>query len=220
MQIHFAMLLLVLVSGLMLRLDETRMVLLLFSISLVIATEMLNTAVETVVDMVTRTYHPLAKLAKDVAAGAVLVASLNAVVAGSLIFWTSDNFRQIGAKGIPLPQRGPDAVGFVVVGLMVLTVAVIMSKLLQGRSNAGVLRGGVVSGHSAIGFFLAMTIVFTTEKRFVMLLALLMAVIIAQSRVEAGIHSLQEVVLGAVVAIFLTSSVYWLMPSFQAMVRP
>jgi diacylglycerol kinase (ATP) len=220
MQIHFAMLVLVLVSGLMLALDTMQMLLLLFCISLVIAMEMVNTAVETVVDMVTRTYHPLAKLSKDVAAGAVLVASANAVVAGTLILFGSGPIRKIGRGSLVLPERSPDMTVVVVVGLMVLTVGVIISKLIQGRSNAGVLHGGAVSGHSAIGFFLAMTIVFTSDSRFVSVLALLMAIIIAQSRVEAGVHSLQEVVLGAVIAVFLTASVYWMMPRFRALLAP
>lgn len=221
MQIHFAMLVMVLVSGLMLRLRTPEMLLLLFCISLVIACEMMNTAVETVVDMITRTYHPLAKLAKDVAAGAVLVASANAVIAGTLILFGSEPIRGIKGSGKPvLLERSPDITIVVVVGLLVVTIAVIISKLLQGRSNAGVMQGGAVSGHSAIGFFLAMTIVFTSENMFVSLLAFVMALIIAQSRVEAGIHSLQEVVLGAVVAVFLTASVYWVMPHFRAKLVP
>src|SRR5437016_6349173 len=70
MQFHFLMLVLVLMSGLLLALDVRDMLILIFCISLVIATEMVNTAVEAVVDLVAPNYHPLAKLAKDVAAGA------------------------------------------------------------------------------------------------------------------------------------------------------
>jgi diacylglycerol kinase (ATP) len=216
MQFHFVMLVLVLLSGLLLALDTRDMLTLLFCISLVIATEMVNTAVETVVDMITQTYHPLAKLAKDVAAGAVLISSINAVIAGLLIFFGNDRIQKI--KG-GLPYRPPDVTIVLVVGILVLTLTVMMSKLITGRSNAGIWHGGVVSGHSAIGFFLAMTIIFTANNRFVAILALLMAVIIAQSRVEAGVHSVQEVVLGAVVAIFLTSSVYWLMPHIHTLIN-
>lgn len=211
MRFHFVMLVLVLASGLLLALDTRDMVILVFCISLVVATEMLNTAVETVVDMVTQTYHPLAKLAKDVAAGAVLVASANAMVAGVLIFFGGQSLGAIG-RDEATTLRGPDVMIVMVVGILVLAGTVIISKLLAGRSNDEIARGGVVSGHSAIGFFLAMTVIFYSGNRFVAVLALAMAVIIAQSRVDAGIHSVQEVVLGAVVAIFLTSSVYWLMP--------
>ena len=209
MRIHFLMLVLVLSSGLLLALGTSDMLVLLFCISLVIATEMFNTAVEAIVDMVAQNYHPLAKLAKDVAAGAVLIASGNALIAGLLIFFGSDRIRSIKTR-----TQGfePDLTVVVVVGILVLTLTVMMSKLLTGRSNSGLWKGGVVSGHSAIGFFLAMTIIFTSDNLFIAILALLMAAIIAQSRVETGVHSLQEVVLGAVIAIFLTSSVYWIMP--------
>jgi len=209
MQFHFVMVVLVLLSGLLLGLTARDMLILLFCISLVIATEMVNTAVEAVVDMVTQTYHPLAKLAKDVAAGAVLVASVNALIAGVLIFFGNSKIQTIRIR---TQGYSPDVTLVLVVGILVLVMTVIISKLLTGRSNEGLWRGGVVSGHSAIGFFLAMTIIFTSENLFVAILAMLMAVVIAQSRVEAGVHSLQEVVLGAVVAIFLTSSVYWIMP--------
>jgi len=219
MQFHFVMLVLVLSSGLLLGLDTRDMLILLFCISLVIITEMLNTACESIVDTATETYHPMAKLAKDVAAGAVLVASANALIAGVLILFGSQPIRNLG-KGMEMPVRPPDVTVIVVVGVLVLTVGVIMSKLLTGRSNAGLFRGGVISGHSAIGFFLAMTIIFSSGNRFIGLLALLLAVIVAQSRVEAGIHSVQEVVLGGLIAVFLTASVYWLMPmARQALLR-
>lgn len=210
MQFHFVMLVLVLSSGLLLALDTQDMLILLFCISLVIATEMVNTAVEALADMVTQSYHPMAKLAKDVAAGAVLVASANAVIAGLLIFFGKQNIKKM-REGVTMDFK-PEVASVLIVGILVLALIVIMSKLRTGQPNRGLLHGGVVSGHSAIGFFLAMTIIFTSNNTFVAILALLMAVIIAQSRVEAGIHSVQEVVLGAVIAIFLTSWIYWLMP--------
>ncbi len=219
MQIHIGMLVLVLLSGLLLALDTRDMLLLLFCISLVIATEMVNTAIETVVDMVTQTYHPLAKLAKDVAAGAVLIASANAVMAGALIFLGSKPIRGLG-KGVRIPAKVPDITVMVCVGLLVITLTVIMSKVLTGRTNKGLWHGGVVSGHSAIGFFIAMTIVFVSNDRLVAVLAILLAVIVAQSRVEAGVHTIQEVVLGAVIAVFLTSSVYWIWPQVQTRLTP
>lgn len=59
---------------------------LLLTISLVLVLEMVNTAIERTVDLVTKDYYELAKNAKDVAAGAVLVASMFSVVLGILIF--------------------------------------------------------------------------------------------------------------------------------------
>ncbi len=53
------------------------MILLVFAISLVVISEMFNTAIENTVDIITDEYHVLAKIAKDVAAGGVLIAALN-----------------------------------------------------------------------------------------------------------------------------------------------
>ncbi|MEP6757510.1 MAG: diacylglycerol kinase [Chthonomonadales bacterium] len=213
MQIHFLMLLLVLTSALLVGMEARDIVTLLICITLVICVEMMNTAIETVVDMITQQYHPLAKLAKDVAAGAVLVASVNAVMVGGLIFLDNRRLQKIQVN---VEFKPPEIPIVLIVGVLVLTLTVIMSKLITGRSNTGIWHGGVVSGHSAIGFFLAMTILFTSGNTFVAILALLMALIIAQSRVEAGVHSVQEVVLGAVVAIFLTSSIYYFMPAARS----
>jgi diacylglycerol kinase (ATP) len=78
MKIHYCVALVILISSLYLGFSKIEMILLLFTISLVVISEMFNTAVEKTVDMITDDYHPLAKIAKDVAAGGVLIASLNA----------------------------------------------------------------------------------------------------------------------------------------------
>ncbi|WNF37721.1 diacylglycerol kinase family protein [Bacillaceae bacterium IKA-2] len=60
---------------------------LLLVIGIVISLEMINTALERLVDLVTKEYHPLAKVVKDVSAGAVMIFSVFAVVIGILIFY-------------------------------------------------------------------------------------------------------------------------------------
>lgn len=214
MQIHFLMLILVLVSGLMLNIDSRDMLILLLCICFVMVTELLNTAVETVVDMISPQYNPLAKLAKDVAAGSVLVASTTALMAGLLVFVDSPPLRS-ARHMVRLPLKRPEITVFLVVGILVIAMTVVSAKLVTGRANNAIWQGGAISGHTAVGFFLAMTIIFTSTSRFVAVLALVMAGIIAQSRVEAKIHSIQEVILGAVIAIFLTSAVYWFMPRLR-----
>lgn len=73
-------------AGLWLDLPATAIVLLVLTAALVIVAEMLNTAVETAVDLAADSFHPLARAAKDLAAGAVLVASGAAVVVGAVVF--------------------------------------------------------------------------------------------------------------------------------------
>lgn len=210
MRFHFFTMALVLLSGLLLDLDNRDMLSLLFAITLVIVAEMFNTAIEAVVDMITENYNPAAKLAKDVAAGAVLLAAMNAVIAGVLIFFGQKRLVDIQIK-FHQEMTPPNVTRFVVVGIVLLVLIVIISKLITNTGKSP-WHGGIISGHSAIGFLLAMTIFFISSNPVVIFLALLLAVLVAQSRIEAGIHSLREVVLGAVLAIFLTSLVYWVMP--------
>ncbi len=208
MRYHFYILVCVLLSGLLLSLDPRDMLALVFAITLVIVSEMFNTAIEHVVDMVTENYNPVAKLAKDVAAGAVLLASMNAVIAGVLIFFSQDKLAKI--QNSMAKEFRPEGLQVVFVGIVLLALVVVMSKLLSDTGSPW--HGGIISGHSAIGFLLAMVICFTANNNMVAFLAILLAILVAQSRVEAGVHSLQEVVLGAVLAILLTSLVYWVMP--------
>lgn len=215
MRFHFFTLIAVLLSGLFLNLNNQDMLVLVFAVTLVIAAEMFNTAIEAVVDMITESYNPVAKLVKDVAAGAVLLCAANAVIALILIFFGQDKISEIQHR---MGSNQPDVTRVVVVGIVSLALIVVVSKLL---SNTGTpWHGGVVSGHSAIGFMLAMTIFFTANNPVISILAILLAILVAQSRVEAGVHSLQEVILGAVLAILLTSIVYWVMPRVGSLLRP
>jgi len=84
-RIHLLAAVAVTAMGLWLRLDAVWWAVLVLTISLVFFAEMVNTVVEAIVDLVTPEYHPLAKVAKDVSAGAVLVTAMAAVVVGLLI---------------------------------------------------------------------------------------------------------------------------------------
>jgi diacylglycerol kinase len=84
-RIHLAATAAVIVLGLWLGLTPIEWALIVVAIALVFVGEMLNTVVEVVVDLVTPEEHPLAKCAKDIAAGAILVASLAAAIIGLLV---------------------------------------------------------------------------------------------------------------------------------------
>lgn len=87
MRIHFLVAVLVLYLGYVLQAGIRDLLFLFFAVTLVLVAEMINTAMETLVDLYTRDYHPLAGVAKDVAAGAVLIAALNAFMVGLIIFY-------------------------------------------------------------------------------------------------------------------------------------
>ncbi len=86
MKIHLVMAALVIIVACVARLALWKWAVLLLTIGLVLITEIINTAIETVVDLYCESYHPKAKLAKDIAAGAVLVAAIIAVLMGIVIF--------------------------------------------------------------------------------------------------------------------------------------
>ncbi len=86
LKIHFSVALLVLLIASILRITSTDFVLIVMLISLVISIELTNTAIESVIDSFTDKEHPIAKYAKDISAGAVLVVAFSAAVCGILIF--------------------------------------------------------------------------------------------------------------------------------------
>jgi undecaprenol kinase len=87
MKIHLFIALLVISFAFILKIPLYEKIILLLVIGVIISLEVVNTAIERVVDLVTKEYHPMAKVAKDVSAGAVLIFSIFAVIIGILIFY-------------------------------------------------------------------------------------------------------------------------------------
>lgn len=87
MKVHGAVAVLVIVAATVLQISTMRWLFLLLAITLVLTAEMFNTALEAVVDLVSLDIHPLAKAAKDTAAGAVLLTAAFAVVVGIVVFY-------------------------------------------------------------------------------------------------------------------------------------
>jgi diacylglycerol kinase len=85
-RIHVAIALLAVLAGIIVGLSWVEWAVVALLVVLVLAAEMVNTMIESLVDLVTQEYHPLAKVAKDVAAGVVLLTAIGAVVVGVLIF--------------------------------------------------------------------------------------------------------------------------------------
>ena len=86
MKIHCVAAVLVVIAGVILKISAIEWCICMVLFGLVMALEHVNTAVEAVVDLVTEERKPLAKLAKDAAAGAVLIAAIMAAIAGMIIF--------------------------------------------------------------------------------------------------------------------------------------
>lgn len=85
-QIHIAISIFVIIAGFVFSINKFEWIAIILSIGGMVSMEMMNTAIERTVDMYTKEYHPLAKQAKDVAAGAVLVFAIASVLIGCIIF--------------------------------------------------------------------------------------------------------------------------------------
>lgn len=209
MRVHLYVTLVVVIGALLLQLRTREVLVLLFMINFVLVAEMFNSAIEATVDLVSPNYHPLAKYAKDIAAGAVLVTTIMAVMVGVLIAIGDDAWERIRVA-LTADQPGTSILWRVVLGSFLLFILVIIGKGLGKRGT--VLRGGLVSGHAAFGFFFAGAVMFMTDQPLVTAFAMLLAGIIAQSRWEAKIHTIGELVLGATVGLVLSLLIFGIMP--------
>jgi diacylglycerol kinase len=86
MRVHLAIAILAILVGLILRISAIEFAMIFITITNVFLAEMLNTVLELCVDLASPQYHPLAKIAKDVSAGAVLLSAIFSVIIGLFIF--------------------------------------------------------------------------------------------------------------------------------------
>lgn len=199
MLIHYIIAITVLGLSLFFNFTRVEFLILLFAISLVLTLEMINTAIEKTVDMITKEYHPYARIAKDISAGAVLISSVNALIVGYLLFF--DRLNQFSEVLLFKIKRSPIHLTFIALLLVVLLTIGLKAKYYRGRGTH--FQGGTVSGHSAIAFCIAAIIAFLVENILVITLAFGLALLVAESRVEGKIHTFVEVTLGAVLGIVI-----------------
>ncbi|MEG0136987.1 diacylglycerol kinase [Cetobacterium sp.] len=198
MKFHTFSTVLVLMLSVFLGVSRIELIALSISMCFVLVAELLNTAIETFVDMVSPEYNILAKRAKDVGAGAVFIAATNALVVGYLVFHKRvagefDEFFEL------LKGSYANVIIFILIFLVVLVIA-IKSFFKKGTP----LRGGIPSGHSALGGALFVGIFFLTHDVRVFYLSLFLLILVLQSRVEGKIHTVLETIIGAVLGMGIT----------------
>ncbi len=208
MQIHFGLAVLVLVASLFFGLSRLELVAVFFAISLVLVAEMLNTALENAIDLTTSSYDPKAKIAKDVAAGAVLVAAINSLVVAYFVF--ANKAASVSVNVLSKVRNSPEHLTFIALLLVVLLVIALKAR----KGTLRHLSGGLPSGHAAVAFagWTAVTFIAAGTRYGFLISALtfFMAVLTAQSRVEAHIHSTAEVAFGAILGILVATIVFQL----------
>jgi diacylglycerol kinase (ATP) len=187
MRIHFAVAVGVLILAFSYGVTKLELMALLIAISFVLIAEMVNTAIEATIDLATTSFDPLAKMAKDIAVGYLVFADRLAQPSGRLV----ESIRDA-------------PINLTVIALVLTLLIVIATKALTGRGTA--LRGGLPSGHAALAFggWTAITFIADEHRVVISFVALIMALLVVQTRVESGIHSTAEVALGAVLGTLVT----------------
>ena len=200
--IHFTVAAAVLVAAVAFGVSRIELMVLLVAITFVLVAELVNTAIEAAVDVASTSFDPMAKLAKDIAAGAVLIATLNAVAVGYLVF-----SGEVADRSSRFLDRLSDARAELTLVALALTVIIVIGvKAWTGRGTP--LRGGLPSGHAAVAFagWMAATLVLddSAHRFLISSLTFIMALLVAQTRVETGVHSATEVASGAALGALTT----------------
>lgn len=211
LKIHLAVAVVVLVAAPLLGASRLELAVLVLVIVVVFVAEMLNTALEFAVDLVTREHRPLAKLAKDVSAGAVLVSSVGAVVVGYLIL--ADRLFAVFSGGLESARSLPAQYAAV---SLVLAAAVALAPRALG-DPAGRFAGAWPSGHAAAAFAAWISASYLSADAVarhagtISSVTLLMALLVCQSRVEAGASTLYGAASGALAGSLVAVALFQLL---------
>lgn len=192
-------------------LNTTEFLCLVFAVFMVIFAEMINTAIETVVDLFVDVYHPKAKIAKDVAAGAVVLSACNALVVGYFIFFNKENIKAISDSIFNNMVKSPTHLAFVAILLVIIAVIAVKASCSRKKQRGELIKEGFVpSGQTAIAFAALTAIWINSRDIITFSLALVLSVLIAGNRLYNNARTKAEVAFGACMGILIVILVYGL----------
>lgn len=201
-RIQFILIIFALILGAIFKLTETEFVLVVISIFFVIFAEMINTAIEAVVDLYVDVFHSKAKVAKDVAAGAVVIASLNSIIVAYFVF-----FQKIATFGlktlVKFSSQNPTVffISLMIFAIItVIAIKTISSKILKDKF--------IPSGQMIVGSAIFMAIWSQTQNKIIITSALILLMLLALNRIGKSKRSVLETTVGAMIGIALAIAVY------------
>lgn len=198
MKIHITVAVIVMLLSLFYSMTRTEFLIICLTIAVVIICELFNTAVEIFVDTIIDVYHPKAKLVKDTAAGAVLVATFVSLIVAYFIFY--DRVSTSLEIGLVRIRQSP-----IHITIIALIITIILVLVMKAASKKGTpMSGGMPSGHSAIAFSAVTAVALWSYNTQITMLVLIVAMLVVQSRLEAKIHSVLELLAGAVIGFSVT----------------
>ena len=210
-RIQLVLAVIVMVLSLFYGLNTAEFLCLLFAVFMVIFAELINTAIETVVDLFVDVYHPKAKISKDVAAGAVVLAACNALVVGYFIFFKEENLKAISDSIFNNMVKSPMHLAFVAIMLVVIAVIYMKAGCSKKTERGELVKEGFVpSGQSAIAFA-ALTAIWLNSKDIVTFtLALILSILVVENRVGSNARTKAEIVFGACMGVLIVLLIYGL----------
>lgn len=199
----------VMILSLFYNFTTTEFLCLIFAVVFVIFAEMINTAIETVVDLYTDLYHPKAKIAKDVGAGSVLLMSINSVIVAYFLFLRETDLSKFGESIFNNMINSPVHLAFV--GIMITVIAVIsLNAYLKSKKEKESTSKFFPSGQSAISFAILTAIGLNTKNLLIFVLSLILALLVLENRVESKAKTTAEVIFGSCMGILIVLLVYGL----------
>lgn len=205
-KIQLVIAVLVVIVSLFFDLNRAEFLCFLFTIILILFAEMCNTAIETVVDLYVDVYHPKAKIAKDVAAGGVVITAINAIIVAYFLFF--DKISDIGLNFIENVVNSPIHLAF---SALVIVVVAIVALIATASTNKhrGLNRKFMPSGFTTFAFAINTIIWLLAKDNVVILtLSLVLAILVSASRIEAKAHKVSEVVFSACFGIIAILLIY------------
>jgi len=199
---HFCAAIVVLFLSYLLGIPRIEFLIISIVVIMVILAEMVNTAIEYLVDMVSPGYSEKARIAKDVSAGAVLITVFGAVVSGYIILFPY--LEEAFDLGLRVAKHADNDIALI--SIIITLILVVIIKAISGRGHP--LRGGMPSGHSALAFSLWLSVSFIIGSFAISIAVLALAAMIAHSRVAIKAHTYSEVIAGALLGIGLTLALF------------
>ena len=205
MKFHMFTLAILLVASLFFNLSRVEMITLVFAVCFVLAFELINTSVEQAVNLASKgKYSSFAKASKDLAAAATFIAALNALFVAYLIFF--DKFIDFYNSVIVRIVRRPSHLAIITLSLVIVVTIFLKGVFYEGHGTA--FKGGFVSGHTSIAFGIATIGMFLTTDPLIRLMLIGLALIVAESRYEANIHSMAEIIRGAILGTSMAMAIF------------
>lgn len=198
----------VLISAFFLDFSRVELIVIGLTVVFVLVAELVNTAIEVLTDLVTDgKYHELAKKAKDISAGAVLLAAVASLFVAYLLIYPKVKIFLASGEITIRGMENKEHLAIISIAITLISVLLIKGKFY--KPNTSHLFGGTISGHAALAFNLA-TIGTIMAKDFMIIVILYtLALIVAESRYEAKIHTIKELVLGAILGSLIALALFY-----------